>query len=36
VQTHDLLDEIESSIRKVLPGTRVLTHPEPAAAAAPT
>jgi cation diffusion facilitator family transporter len=30
VQTHDLLDEIESSIRQVLPEAHVLTHPEPA------
>jgi cation diffusion facilitator family transporter len=30
VQTHDLLDEIESSIRHVLPDANVLTHPEPA------
>jgi hypothetical protein len=30
VQTQDLLDEIESSIRKVLPDAQVMTHPEPA------
>ncbi|BAL26587.1 cation diffusion facilitator family transporter [Azoarcus sp. KH32C] len=30
VQTHDLLDEIETAIRSELPQTHVLTHPEPA------
>lgn len=30
VQTHDLLDEVEAAIRAKLPGTYVLTHPEPA------
>ncbi|MDD2873461.1 MAG: cation diffusion facilitator family transporter [Azoarcus sp.] len=29
VRTHDALDEIESAIRKTLPGARVFTHPEP-------
>ncbi len=29
VRTHDALDEIESAIRKALPGARVFTHPEP-------
>jgi cation diffusion facilitator family transporter len=29
VQTHDLLDEIESGIQKLDPGTHVMTHPEP-------
>ncbi|MDX9838670.1 MAG: cation diffusion facilitator family transporter [Azoarcus sp.] len=29
VRTHDALDEIESAIRKTLPGARVITHPEP-------
>ena len=29
VRTHDALDEIESGIRKTLPGARVFTHPEP-------
>lgn len=34
VQTHDLLDEVEETIRARLPHTHVLTHPEPAPQAA--
>lgn len=30
VQTHDVLDEIEIELGKLMPGLRVLTHPEPA------
>lgn len=29
VQTHDLLDEIERSIRRIVPESQVFTHPEP-------
>lgn len=32
VQTHDLLDEIEREIRRIQPGSHVLTHPEPQSA----
>ncbi len=34
VQTHDLLDEIEQDIERIVPGSQVLTHPEPAPAQA--
>jgi divalent metal cation (Fe/Co/Zn/Cd) transporter len=30
VQTHDVLDEIERDIQRIVPGSHVLTHPEPA------
>ncbi len=29
VQTHDLLDDIEQEIRKIVPDSEVFTHPEP-------
>jgi len=29
VHTHDLLDEIETAVHRMLPGARVFTHPEP-------
>lgn len=35
VQIHDLLDQIESSIHRVLPEATVLTHPEPATSITP-
>lgn len=31
VQTHNVLDEIEDELGKLMPGMHVLTHPEPAA-----
>ncbi len=36
VQTHDLLDEIEHDIQRIVPGSSILTHPEPQSPAAGT